>query len=74
MKKVVLYTSNRCPHCESAKKYLDSQGITYRLCNVQTPAGQKEFYRLGYKAVPVLKVGNDFMKGFNIKNFQRLYN
>lgn len=23
MKKVVLYSMNKCPHCETAKKYLD---------------------------------------------------
>jgi glutaredoxin len=74
MKKVVLYSSNRCPHCESAKKYFADQNIPYRLCNVQTPAGQKEFRRLNFKAVPVIKVGNDFMQGFNIKNFQKIFN
>lgn len=73
MKKVVLYTRNNCPHCEVAKKYLDKENITYRLCNVQTPAGQKEFHRLGYRGVPVLKVANDFLQGFTIKGFLNLY-
>lgn len=73
MKKVVFYTRNNCPHCDNAKKYLDSQNIQYRLCNVQTPAGQKEFNRLGYKAVPVIKVGADYINGFTVKKFQQLY-
>ena len=73
MKKVVLYTRNNCPHCDNAKKYLERNKVQYRLCNIQTPAGQKEFYKLGYKAVPVIKIGAEFMQGFTIKKFQQLY-
>lgn len=73
MKKVVLYTRNNCPHCETAKKYFTAENITYRLCNIQTPAGQKEFHRLGFRGVPVIKVGNEFLQGFDIKAFKRLY-
>lgn len=73
MKKVILYRSNRCPHCDEAKKYFAQHNIQYRLCNVQTPAGQKEFRRLGYRAVPVVKVGDQFIQGFNVKKFKQLY-
>ena len=40
---------------------------------IETPAGQKEFHRLGYRGVPVIKVGNEFLQGFDHKAFQRLY-
>lgn len=73
MKKVTLYTSNKCPHCVTAKQYLDSKGIKYRLCNVQSPAGQKEFNKLGFRAVPVLKVGDQVLQGFNVKAFEKAY-
>ncbi|NQY64498.1 MAG: hypothetical protein HRT38_12320, partial [Alteromonadaceae bacterium] len=49
MKRVVLYSMNNCPHCQTAKKYLDQQDIVYRLCNVKTPSGQKEFRKTGRK-------------------------
>ncbi|MEW6996402.1 glutaredoxin family protein [Colwelliaceae bacterium BS250] len=74
MKRIILYTMNRCPHCETAKKYLDQQGIKYRLCNVSNPAGKKEFNQTGYRGVPVLKIGDQFLNGFEVKDFQRLYN
>ncbi len=64
---------NNCPHCLTAKQYLDSQGIRYRLCNVSTPNGRKEFQKLGFRGVPVLKIGEQFLNGFSIKQFQRLY-
>jgi glutaredoxin len=73
MKKVVLYTMNNCPHCQTAKSYLDKNNITYRLCNVKTPAGQKEFRKTGMRAVPVLKIGDHLQNGFSVKLFNSLY-
>ena len=73
MKRVVLYTMNQCPHCLTAKQYLDKQGVKYRLVNVKTPAGQKEFYKLGFRAVPIVKVGDQFLSRFSVKAFNQLY-
>ena len=73
MKKVTLYTMNRCPHCETAKKYLDQNNIPYRLCNVSSPAGRKEFNRTGFRGVPVLKIADQYLNGFSIKQFQQMY-
>lgn len=73
MKRVVLYTMNNCPHCQTAKRYLDEKAIAYRLCNVKTPAGQKEFAKTGMRAVPVLKIGDQLLNGFSVKKFNALY-
>ncbi|TKB45700.1 glutaredoxin family protein [Thalassotalea mangrovi] len=74
MQRVVLYTRNRCPHCDNAKAFLDKQQITYRLCNVSSPAGQKEFYKTGFRSVPVLKIGDRFIQGFSLKQYARALN
>ncbi len=73
MKRIVLFSMNNCPHCQVAKQYLDQQGIPYRLCNVKTPAGQKEFSKTGMRGVPVLKVGDQLLNGFSVKQFKALY-
>lgn len=73
MKRIVLYTMEKCPHCQTAKRYLDEQRIPYRLCNVQTPKGQKEFSTTGMRAVPVLKIGDQLLNGFSIANFNKLF-
>ena len=73
MKRVVLFTKNSCPHCDTAKKYLDQHSIKYRLCNVSTAAGRKEYSLTGFRGVPVLKVGDQFLNGFTVKGFQSLY-
>lgn len=56
MKRVVLYSMDKCSHCESAKHYLEQQKIPYRLCNVKMAKGQKEFSATGLRGVPVLKI------------------
>ncbi len=73
MKKVVLYSMSNCPHCDSAKQYLDKYKIAYRLCNVKTPAGQKEFRRANFRSVPVIKIGDQYLQGFKVSTFNELY-
>jgi len=74
MKKVVLFSMNGCSGCAAAKKYFDSQQISYRLCNIKSPAGAKEFARLRLRGVPVIKIGDQLLQGFSIKGFNQLYN
>lgn len=74
MKKVVLYASDKCPHCQVAKRYLEQQGIAFRLCNVKTPKGQKEFAKTGLRGIPVLKIGDQLLNGFSVKGFTKMYN
>lgn len=73
MKRVVLYTMEKCPHCQTAKRYLEQQGIAFRLCNIKTAKGQKEFAATRLRGVPVLKVGDQLLNGFSIKAFTELY-
>jgi glutaredoxin len=73
MQRITLYTMTNCPHCQTAKRYLEEKNIAFRLCNVKMPAGQKEFAKLNLRGVPVLKVGNQVLRGFNVKSFNELY-
>lgn len=73
MKRIVLFTMEKCPHCQTAKRYLDEQKIPYRLCNVKSPKGRKEFAATGFRGVPVLKIGDQFLNGFSIKGFKQLF-
>jgi len=73
MKLVVLYISDKCPLCREAQKYLDDNGIKYRLTDSKMQRGRKELDAIGARSVPALKVGNDVMIGWNLKNFKKLY-
>lgn len=74
MKRVVLYIKDKCPHCKDAQRYLDSKGIKYRLTNAKMQRGRKELDAIGARSVPVLKIGDQIMIGWNLKNFERMYN
>jgi glutaredoxin len=74
VKKIVLYSMSNCPHCVVAKTYFEKNNIPYRLCNVKTAAGQKEFRRANFRSVPVIKVGEQYLQGFKLSDFNKLYN
>ena len=65
---------SNCPHCNDAKRYMESKKIKFRLVNVKSPAGQKEFAKTGFRAVPILKIGEDYLNGFSIAKFNNLLN
>ncbi|MFC1235574.1 glutaredoxin family protein [Vibrio sp. DW001] len=73
MKRVVLYVNDKCPHCKDAQKHLDSKGIKYRLTNAKMQRGRKELEAMGARSVPVLKIGDQVMIGWNAKNFDSIY-
>ena len=73
MKRIVLYSTDKCPHCQTAKRYLEQQGIAFRLCNIKTAKGQKEFAATRLRGVPVLKIGDQLLNGFSVQAFTELY-
>lgn len=56
----------------TAKKYLEQKNISFRLCNVKTTAGQKEFSRTGLRSVPALKIADELIAGFNPKQIEKI--
>jgi peroxiredoxin len=73
MKRIVLYISDKCPHCREAQKYLDDNGIKYRLTNAKMQRGRKELDAIGARSVPARKIGNEVMIGWTQKTFNKLY-
>lgn len=73
MKRIVLYSMNNCPNCQTAKRYLEQNNIAFRLCDVKSAAGKKEFSKTGMRGVPVLKIGDQLLSGFSVKKFEECY-
>ena len=69
---MVLYTNNNCPYCDKAKAFLERFNINYRLCNVKTATGQKELAKAGFRSVPVIKIANECVVGYNEKQLKKL--
>jgi glutaredoxin len=65
-KKVVMYTTSRCPACKAAKQYFAQKGVSYDEIDVETSrSGYEEFRRLGGQGVPLIMVGDKKLEGFN---------
>jgi glutaredoxin len=73
-KRVVLYSTDNCPHCNRAKVFLTREGIAFREMDVgRNPRARKELERLGARGVPVLLIGESRLDGFDEQRFWRLY-
>ncbi len=70
MKKITLYTKKNCSVCLTAKHYFEQQGWAFRLCDIANPRFSKEFASLKGRSVPLIKVGDQIIRGFSIKSIQ----
>lgn len=66
MAEVIVYSTNTCPHCVTAKNYLKENNIAFTEKNVQTDdAARKEFMAKGHMGVPVIVIDNEEIVGFD---------
>lgn len=66
MGEIIVYSSNTCPYCTLAKKYLDEKGIVYIEKNVQTDKeARQELMSMGHMGVPVLVIDGEEIVGFD---------
>jgi len=73
--RVVLYTTQSCPWCVKATRYLDSIGQEYVSWDIERdPEKLDELLRLtnGRSGVPVVVVGNRWMQGWNQEQLDRM--
>ncbi len=65
---ITLYSGSRCPHCSQARRLLQQQNITFLERNIQTNTKAfKDFSRLGGREIPLIRIGNTTLFGFNHK-------
>ncbi|MTI48834.1 glutaredoxin domain-containing protein [Sporosalibacterium faouarense] len=73
MAKITVYTSSTCPHCVSAKNYLNEKGVDFEEKNVQTDSNaRKELMQMGHMGVPVIVVDGEEIVGFNKARLEEL--
>ena len=64
--KVVIYTTQNCPHCQHAKRWLKKYKVPFLDFNVAKPGKiQKQFFKMGGRSVPLIVVGEQKFSGFN---------
>ena len=65
MKKVIVYTSNTCGYCVTAKDYLKSNNVEFEEGNISEAMFRKELMALGFMSVPVIKIDDEIVLGFD---------
>jgi glutaredoxin 3 len=72
--RITVFTSPSCHWCKVAKSYLNERGLTYREVDVIKDArGRQEMARMtGQYGVPVIRVGEHAMTGWDKAEFERL--
>jgi len=71
---IVIYTTPACSWCRVAKRYFAEHGLAYREVDVtRDRRGLREMVLMtGGRAVPVIRVGEHAMTGWDVREFERL--
>jgi glutaredoxin-like YruB-family protein len=74
VKKVVIYSTPKCPICKRARAYLEKKSVTYEDIDVSVDekAAHEMIHRSGQMSTPVIFVGNQMMLGFNQKKMDKM--
>lgn len=72
MRDVTIYTTDTCPYCIKAKKYLSEKGIEYNEKNVHKDfQAKQELLAMGYRTVPVIVINKREIVGFDKQKIDR---
>ena len=70
---VVIYTNVGCSACKQAKEFFKQHQVSYVEKNIaDDPAARDELIGLGFRAVPVIRVGGETMLGFSAPKLRRM--
>ncbi|MGL5615282.1 MAG: glutaredoxin domain-containing protein [Sarcina sp.] len=71
---IKVYSVEWCPPCNKLKKYLDKKGLDYEVVTVaDSKEDRDEVLAIsGQRSVPVLKVNEDVVVGFEKKDIDML--
>jgi len=73
-KRVIVFSTPTCTHCNSAKRYLRERGVRFRDVDVsRDPVAARDMVkRSGQQGVPVIEINGRVVVGFNRAEVDRL--
>lgn len=73
-KRVIVFSTPTCVHCNHAKRYFRERGIRFRDVDVSkdSAAAKDMVRRSGQQGVPVIDIGGRIVVGFNKPEVDRL--
>ncbi len=70
---VVIYTNVGCSACHQAKEFLASHNVSFVERNLaDDPSARDEMAAMGFRAVPVIRVGGETMLGFSAPRLRKM--
>ena len=73
MPDVIIYTTQTCPHCRSAKEYLKTKGIPYTEKDVSHDrAAASELASVNIMGVPAFKINGEYIIGFDRNRIEEM--
>jgi len=70
---VTIFTGQGCSACKQAKEFFASNGVKYTEKNISDDeSARDELISLGFRAVPVIRVGSETMVGFSPKRLRAM--
>lgn len=73
-KKVQIYTTPTCVYCGMTKKFFNENGVKYEEFNVASDLKKRQemIEETGQMGVPVIKIGDSVVVGFNQPKIKEL--
>ena len=67
MSKPIIFTTSTCSWCRRAKRYFKERGVPFKEINIERDpdAARDIVRRTGQTGVPVIKIGNSWIVGFD---------
>lgn len=70
---VLIYTNTGCSACHQAKDFMTRHGVSFvERSLADDPSARDELIAMGFRAVPVIKVGNETMLGFSAPKLRKM--
>lgn len=70
---ITVYSKNNCMQCKMTKKFLDQNGASYKVINIDEQPEQVEYVKsLGFASAPVIESGDIVFSGFQPAKLKEL--
>jgi glutaredoxin len=70
---VVIYTNSGCSACHQAKEFLTQHKVSFvERSLADDPTARDELISMGFRAVPVIRVGTETMLGFSAPKLRKI--
>ena len=73
MYKVLLFSTSECSWCRRAKRYFKERRVPFKEINIErdADAARDIVRKMGQRRVPVIKIGNKWIVGFDKKQIDK---